>query len=120
MGILERLKFYFLSQLQKHARVGVMEKDEIVKEIVKVIRQYLPPDYKVLLFGSWAKGTALDVSDLDIGLDGPGKIDQEIMIKIKAGLEGILTLRSIDLVDLNSAGGEFKKDILKHAQILNP
>ena len=97
-----------------------MEKEEIIKEIIKIVRQFLSEEYKIFLFGSWAKGTALDVSDLDIGLDGPGKIDQEIMIKIKAGLEGILTLRSIDLVDLNSAGGEFKKDILKHAQILNP
>ncbi len=96
-----------------------MEKEEILKEIVKIIRQYLPSDYQVLLFGSWAKGTALETSDLDIGINGPKKVDQEIMIKIKAGLGGIPTLRSVDIVDLNSVGGEFKTDILEHAQILN-
>lgn len=96
-----------------------MEKEEILKETVKIIRQYLPTDCKILLFGSWAKGTALDTSDLDIAIDGPQKINQEVMIKIKAAIEGIMTLRKVDVVDLNSVDEEFKKNILDHAQIID-
>ena len=96
-----------------------MEKEDILKEVVGIIRQYLPPDYKVLLFGSWAKGTALDVSYSDIAIYGPERVDRGIMIRIKAILESIPTLRSLDVVDINSMSEEFKKDVLKHAQIIN-
>ena len=96
-----------------------MEAEAITREIARVIRQFLTEDYKIFLFGSWAKGTAADTSDVDIAIDGPKKIDQDVMIRIKAGLEGIPTLRSMDVVDLNSAGEEFKKNVLEHARLIN-
>ena len=43
-----------------------MDKDQIIKS-------RLPADYKVLLFGSWAKGTALPQSDIDIAVLGKEK-----------------------------------------------
>jgi len=96
-----------------------MEKDEIIKEIVAIIRHFLSKDYKIFLFGSWAKGTALETSDLDIAILGPKEVEQEIMIRIKSGVEGIPTLRSVDIVDLNLSGEEFKNRVLKHSRVLD-
>lgn len=96
-----------------------MEKEDIIKEVIKVIRQFLSEDYKVFLFGSWAKGTAINESDLDIAILGPQAVEQEIIIRIKAGVDGIPTLRSIDIVDLNSVGEDFKNKVLEHAQAVN-
>ncbi|MEK7062788.1 MAG: nucleotidyltransferase domain-containing protein [Patescibacteria group bacterium] len=96
-----------------------MEKDEIIREIVGIIRHFLPKDYKIFLFGSWAKGTALETSDLDIAILGPKAVDQEIMIRIKSSVDGIPTLRSMDIVDLNLSGEEFKNRALKHSRVLD-
>lgn len=96
-----------------------MEKEDIIKEVIKIIRQFLSEDYKVFLFGSWAKGTAVNESDLDIAILGPQAVEQEIMIRVKSGISGIPTLRTIDIVDLNSVGEEFKNKVLEHAQAIN-
>ena len=96
-----------------------MEKNEIIKEIIAIIRHLLPKDYKIFLFGSWAKGTALETSDLDIAILGPKAVEQEIMIRIKSSIDGIPTLRSVDIVDLNLSGEEFKDRVLKHSRVLD-
>ncbi|MBU1159709.1 nucleotidyltransferase domain-containing protein [Patescibacteria group bacterium] len=95
-----------------------MEKEEIKKEAVKIIRKYLPEEYKILLFGSWAKGDALKTSDLDIGILGKKEVAWELMHKILEEMEEIQTLRSIDVVDLKSTGKNYANKILEYAKPL--
>lgn len=95
-----------------------MDKDLILEEIVKIIRGNLSEDYKILLFGSWAKGNALDTSDIDIGILGERKAPFEIMVKIFNEADEIPTLRSIDIVDLMTKDREYKKNVLKYAKVL--
>jgi predicted nucleotidyltransferase len=59
-----------------------MEKAVIISEILKIIRHHLPRDYKIFLFGSWARGDFLENSDIDIGILGERKVPWEIMAKI--------------------------------------
>lgn len=96
-----------------------MEKDKIIKEAVQIVREDLPDDYKIFLFGSWAKGDALETSDIDIGILGKEKVKWSLMARILEKIERIPTLRSIDIVDLNSADRSFKNNVMKHAKILN-
>ena len=96
-----------------------MEKDKIIKETTQIIKENLSSDYKVFLFGSWAKGNALETSDIDIGILGEEKAAWSSMAKILEKVENIRTLRSIDVVDLNSVDKSFKDNVLKHAKILN-
>lgn len=96
-----------------------MEKGAIITEVSKIIRSYLPEEYKLFLFGSWAKGDARPTSDIDIGILGEERVPWEIMVKIRYALEGIPTLRSIDVVDLNATENNFKKTALQHAQALS-
>jgi predicted nucleotidyltransferase len=95
-----------------------MDNDLILKKIVKIIRENLSEDYKILLFGSWAKGSALDTSDIDIGILGEKKVPFRIMAKIFNEAEEISTLRSIDIVDLMAKDKEYKKNVLKYAKVL--
>ena len=93
-----------------------MKKKEIISRVVEIIRRYQGGEYKIFLFGSWAKGTAVDTSDMDIALLGPQEIDRDTMIAIKQEIEKIPTLRGIDIVDLQAASVDFRNNVLAHAQ----
>lgn len=94
-----------------------MEKEEIISQTLKVVRRHLPGDeFKVLLFGSWAKGTAEATSDIDIGILGPRSVDDLLLMRIKKEIEGIPTLRRIDVVDLTKADERFREEVLSYAQ----
>jgi len=96
-----------------------MEKQEIIKNISAVIRRYLPgADYKIFLFGSWAKGGAEETSDIDVGILGKEKIPWDIMARILGEVKAIPTLRKIDVVDLNLVEDSFKNNVLEYAKPL--
>lgn len=76
-----------------------MQVNEVLEEIVKVCRKHAAE--KVILFGSRAKGTAQERSDIDIAVVGAadfGGLQEEI--------EEIPTLYSIDLVELETCGND--------------
>ncbi len=95
-----------------------MEQEKIVKEVQKITKEYLPSDYQIMLFGSWAKGTASKTSDIDIGILGKEKVPDNLMFKIRQEVEQIPTLRKIDVVDLNLVGEKFRHAALEHAKPL--
>jgi len=95
-----------------------MEQNLILEKIAKIIQKSVPKDHKILLFGSWAKGNALDASDIDIGILGRKKVPFGIMVKIFNEAENIPTLRSIEIVDLMTKDKEYKKNVLKYAKVL--
>lgn len=96
-----------------------MSIEKILNKIIFIIRGYLPKDYKILLFGSWAKGNALNTSDIDIGILGKNAAPRNDMAQILEKIEDVPTLRSIDIVDLKTKSEDFRKNILKYAKILN-
>ncbi|MEK9168527.1 MAG: nucleotidyltransferase domain-containing protein [Patescibacteria group bacterium] len=95
-----------------------MDKNLVIQKVIKIIRKYLPEEYKILLFGSWARGDALETSDIDIGILGKTEASWDIILKIKQEVDDISTLRKIDIVDLNSKESEFKENVLKYAKAL--
>lgn len=56
---------------------------------------------EVILFGSWAKGTANERSDIDIAVRGVKDIE-----KLREDIEDIPTLRSFDIVDMENCKNE--------------
>ncbi len=93
-----------------------MEPQKIIQTVVNIIHNYLTPEYKPVLFGSFARGDALNTSDIDIGIIGKEKVRWDIMVKIKQEIENIPTLRSIDIVDLNTVSDKFKNKALAEAK----
>ena len=95
----------------------VMNEQEIIKKVVEIIRDNLSSDdYRILLFGSHARGDNYPTSDIDIAILGEKPVPQEKMDMILACVGAIRTLRKIDVVDLCSSGEEFKKEVLSYAR----
>ncbi len=96
-----------------------MDKKEIIARVIRIIKSRLPQGYDVLLFGSFARGTALETSDIDIGILGEKEVSWEIMREIQAEAEAIPTLRSIDIVDLREKSEDYRSRILRYAKPLH-
>lgn len=66
-----------------------------------------------------ARGDTLDSSDIDIAILGKEKVNFEIMSKILREKEVISTLRSIDIVDLNTKSEDFRNKALEEGKLLD-
>ncbi len=96
-----------------------MEREEIIQEALGIIRRHLPDkEFKVLLFGSWAKGSADPTSDIDLAILGPRALDDFLLLRVREEIAGIPTLRRIDVVDLNNTDERFRDEVLSYARAL--
>jgi predicted nucleotidyltransferase len=86
----------------------------LARDVARLVRERVAPDARVLLFGSWAQGTAFPRSDLDIAVSVGTPIRGSTLVRVEDAFEQLKTLRKIDLVDLESAGAELRAEILAH------
>lgn len=83
---------------------------EVIKEIARYCKQYSAN--KVVLFGSRAKNTAGERSDIDIAVSGVTDMEG-----LEEALWEIPTLYKIDLVDLDNCKNELLlEDIAKYGR----
>ena len=87
---------------------------QLAREIAELVRARIAPDARVILFGSWAKGTAFPRSDLDIAVAAGSPIRPAKLERLAAEFENLRTLRKIDLVDVEAAGSELRAEIQTH------
>lgn len=76
-----------------------MNVEHVINEVVQICKKYSAK--QVILFGSRAKGTALERSDIDIAVAGVHDFDC-----LLEEVEEIPTLYSIDLVDLDTCDNQ--------------
>ena len=81
-----------------------MRVDEVMTEIIQRCRLY--GAQKIILYGSRAKGTATERSDIDIAVSGVAS--HEIL-----DLQEIPTLYTIDLVDLDTCQNQLLLEDIK-------
>lgn len=74
-----------------------MQVDEVIIKIIQQCRKYGAK--KIILFGSRAKGTETERSDIDIAVAGVASCD---IYELQEELDDIPTLYTIDLVDLDT------------------
>ena len=86
----------------------------LAREAARIVRREVASDARVVLFGSWAKGTAVPRSDLDLAVGTGAPIRPASLARAEAGFEALRTLRRIDLVDLEAAGADLRAEILAH------
>jgi len=84
------------------------EQYRIVKDI---INRFLPNTCKVWVFGSRAKDTAQDYSDLDLALDAGKEVDYDTIRQLKLAFEESRLPYTVDVVDLHSVEPYFKEII---------
>lgn len=89
---------------------------QVARAAAGIVRRVLAdPDYRVLLFGSWASGSAGERSDIDLGIAGPAPLDASVLYEIREGIDELATLYTVDVVDLQQVGQEFRSAVLTGA-----
>ena len=79
---------------------------EIVQD---VLREHLPNDVRVWVFGSRAAWTTKDSSDLDLALEGEGKMDRKVMGVLEDAFEDSDLPYTVDIVDINRVSDKFRR-----------
>jgi len=86
--------------------------DQYINQIGGVIRSYLPSsEYRLMLFGSRARGTARRWSDVDIGIEGRTRVPLRIMAKIQGALEESDIPYRVDVIDMHTAQKKFREHV---------
>ncbi len=80
-------------------------------QIVKVIEIFFP-DAKIYLFGSRAKNTNTERSDIDIAIDAGQPIDISKKGQINSMLDALSLPQNIDVVDFQRAPEALRANIL--------
>ncbi len=84
----------------------VMSVEEILQEVIKICKRYNVGT--ALLFGSRAKGTATERSDIDIAVAGVKDIDG-----LREEIEELPTLYSFDVIDMDTCRNELLLEEIK-------
>ncbi len=79
--------------------------------ILDILRKYLLPNTRVWVFGSRAKWTTHDGSDLDLAVEGTQPIDYDVMINMSIEFDDSNLPYTVDIVDLRTISSNFKKII---------
>ena len=74
-----------------------------------ILREHLPVDVNVWVFGSRANWSTKDSSDLDLALDGKSKLSHKVLGALKDAFADSALPYTVDVVDLNRIGDSFKK-----------
>ncbi len=102
------------------ARGNRAEVQPLVDEVVRVVCNHVRGKHvRLYLFGSWAQGRALPVSDLDIALDTGTPLDPATIQQITESLDELPTLRKVDLVDLQAVDHEFRERVMGEGELIH-
>lgn len=72
-----------------------MKPEEVISQVAELCREHSAQE--VILYGSRAKGTARERSDIDIAVSGANNFDE-----LAERVEDIPTLYSVDLVNMDT------------------
>ena len=79
-----------------------------MRMVCGILQKHLLPDVRAWVFGSRAKWTATDASDLDLALEGDGKIGYETMDALECAFEESDLPYKVDVVDLHRVNHSFR------------
>lgn len=83
-----------------------MKVEEVISEVAKLCRNFHAKE--VILYGSRAKGTARERSDIDIAVTGVKKFDI-----LEEKIEELPTLYSVDLLNMDTCRNDLLKEDIR-------
>lgn len=86
-----------------------MRAEEVIEEVADLCRQFQAK--KVILYGSRAKGTARERSDIDIAVSGVDNF--ELLVE---KVEELPTLYSVDMVNMDTCRNQLLEDIRQYGR----
>jgi predicted nucleotidyltransferase len=91
---------------------NLLHADMVINSVTDICRQFGATG--VILFGSRADGCAVEKSDIDIAVQGNG-IDFRA---IDEAIDKILSLLTINIVDMSTASPNLRRDIESYGKLL--
>lgn len=87
-----------------------MNVNEVIEKAAALCRKYSAKE--IILFGSRAKGTETERSDIDIAVSGVQDFEQ-----LEEEIDALPTLYTVDLVNIDTCGNQLlKEDIEKYGR----
>jgi predicted nucleotidyltransferase len=84
-----------------------------LQEVRRIVLRFLEDrPARVYLFGSWARGEACRVSDIDVAILPSTPLPAGLLAEIEEALENSLSLYPVDLVDLTTVSDGFRGRVL--------
>ena len=68
---------------------------------------------KIYLFGSWARGTPSESSDIDLAVDSEVPLPTGILSMLRERLEESIIPWRVEVVDLRNAASSFRERVLR-------
>jgi predicted nucleotidyltransferase len=99
-------KRFFL--LWKHEMIDLEPRHRAM--IAEILARRVP-SYEVRVFGSRVTGTAKPYSDLDLTIQGPGKLPRSILYGLRDDFEDSDLPFRVDVLDWNRLSAEFQRAI---------
>lgn len=87
--------------------------------IIDVLNKSINNNAKYYIYGSRAKGSYKQYSDIDIAIDNETEIPANVIAKISADFENSTLPWKVDVIDLNSIDENFKKLIRDDLKKIN-
>jgi uncharacterized protein len=81
-------------------------------ELIAIIKKHLP-ECRIYLFGSQARETSTQGSDIDLAIDCGATAPQRLMSQIREDIEESNIPYFVDVVDFCEASDTFKEQIIK-------
>jgi uncharacterized protein len=72
---------------------------------------------RVYLFGSWARGEATRISDIDVAIDSHATLPRGTLARLRERLEESHVPYHVDVVDLTRAAPEFRRRVLAEGML---
>lgn len=91
--------------------------DKLVQEKIVDLITVLIPDAKIFLFGSRARQTNGEWSDIDLALDAGKPLSNSKIDEVKGVLEATNIPYKVDVLDLQSVSSDMKESIKRDGKI---
>lgn len=99
---------------------GSTDMPEVLKKLKDLLIMTIDDrNIKIYLFGSWARGTNKNSSDIDIGIYHPSSPGPEFFMQLRDLIEESTIPYRVDLVDLVHADASLRDNVQKEGILWN-
>jgi len=98
---------------------SIMLKSEHRAIVLTILRQHLPDNAQIWVFGSRATGKAHPHSDLDLAIDCGQKLSAKIESALHFAFEDSDLPMTVDIVDMQQISGIFRQDVERDRETLD-
>ena len=96
-------------QVTTASAVATRALEEVRRIVLDVVGE---KNVKVYLFGSWARGEATRLSDIDVAIDPSATFPRGTLARLREQLEESHVPYRVDVVDLTRTSPEFRQRVL--------